>query len=430
MIKETEAILETEKKTLEEEKYKTQDETEQFEQLKVTYKVADGKVDGPDDVPILIPEDKEQDESSANVSTVNFDEEILGLKTQIQLSGQEQNISEVQVKQLQLLTLEKSHLEFQMKEKTNKVNSLESDLKVLKHGKATMENQIKANDAKISLLEGENQQLKMKNFNLEDRVKEKDSKVTSLHTENQALQKEKATFEYKLKAKDDKINSLENENASLKREKSTFEQQINTKDTRISSLENETYIYRSSSLQHTQSLKSLKKEKDTIEQDKRQTINEMDRLKMLNMTLEQSLKSKDDTIASLNRENQNLSTTNQGHQQRTTEMTETYKNLLQSKGNEMELLKQNMELLLANEKQRNDALEDENRVLKRESTQHKAGVQNRAPLSDGISPSNVGSSHGNSSYSDTDYDTEFGNTEESDSNNDINYDTPSENEDS
>jgi hypothetical protein len=45
-------------------------------------------------------------------------------------------------------------------------------------------------------------------------------------------------------------------------------------------------------------------------------------------------------------------------------MVETQKSLLQAKTNEMELLKQNIEHLLANEQQRNDTLEQENRLLK------------------------------------------------------------------
>jgi hypothetical protein len=58
-------------------------------------------------------------------------------------------------------------------------------------------------------------------------------------------------------------------------------------------------------------------------------------------------------MASLNGENKNLSTANQF----IIEMVETQKSLLQTKTNEMELLKQNMEHLLANEQQRNDTLE-------------------------------------------------------------------------
>jgi hypothetical protein len=111
------------------------------------------------------------------------------------------------------------------------------------------------------------------------------------------------------------------------------------------------------------------------------------------------------------------------------------KSLLQAKTNEMELLRQNMEHLLANERHRNDALEQEIKVLKQERTQNQTNVQNtRHWNNNNTNSANVGSSHdGNDGnpQNDINYDTELENTEESDDDNiedDINYDTPNEDE--
>jgi hypothetical protein len=171
-------------------------------------------------------------------------------------------------------------------------------------------------------------------------------------------------------------------------------------------------------------LQSLKQEKQIMEQDKTNTTNEMERLKSSYAILEQLLEAKQDTIMSLKRENQMLSTANQGNQQGANEMVDTLKNLLQSKNNEIELLKQNMEHLLANKQQRNDAFEQENKILKQEMPQQQATVQNAGPSN--VNPTNSNPSHHDqhdNSYNDSNYESEKNDTD------DINYDTPSEDED-
>jgi hypothetical protein len=69
--------------------------------------------------------------------------------------------------------------------------------------------------------------------------------------------------------------------------------------------------------------------------------------------LEQLLKSKDDVIMSLNRENQVISTANQGNQQGANEMVDTLKSLLQAKNSEIELNNLKMENALDKEKEKN-----------------------------------------------------------------------------
>jgi hypothetical protein len=135
----------------------------------------------------------------------------------------------------------------------------------------------------------------------------------------------------------------------------------------------------------------------------------MERLKASYMTLQQLLKSKENVIVSLNLENQILSTVNQGNRQGATDTVDSLKNLLQAEANETELVKQNMELLLANEKQRNDALAQEIRALKQERPQQQATVQNTGP-----SNNNINSTHSSptqheqhdDSYNDLNYESE------------------------
>jgi hypothetical protein len=93
-----------------------------------------------------------------------------------------------------------------------------------------------------------------------------------------------------------------------------------------------------------------------------------------------------------------------------------------------------MEHLLANERRRNDTLEQENQLLKQERTQNQTYTQGTRRLNNnGIRSTNIGTSHdGNDdAHNDINYDTELDNTEASDDDDtedDINYDTPSEDE--
>jgi hypothetical protein len=184
-------------------------------------------------------------------------------------------------------------------------------------------------------------------------------------------------------------------------------------------LENESRTYRTSSIQQNQTLNLLKQEKQTMEQDKTNATNEMERLKVSNITLEQLLKSKEDTIVSLNRENQTLLKANQGNQQGANEMVETLKSLLQSKNNETELLKQNMEHALDKEKRKSKKLQKENKMLKQNQHQQTVNSRETRPSSSTTIPESTTSSNK------TVPETTASNTgtNEDDPNNDINYDT-------
>jgi hypothetical protein len=261
---------------------------------------------------------------------------------------------------------------------------------------------MKTNASKINSLKSENQELKLKINSLECQQKEKDSKRTSVLTENQSLKEAKVTNERQLKEKSNKINSLENEMRT----------------------------YRTSSLKQIQKLETLNHDKNTLEQNKMQASLEIERLKASNVDLEQLLKSKEDTTTSLNGENKNLSTANQF----IIEMMDTQKSLLQARTNEMELLRQNMERQLQDEKKRIEVLEQENRALKQERAQDQTNTQSTSLLNNNrINPTNVESNHDgdvDDAQNDINYDSDLNNTEESDDgeDNDINYDTPSEDE--
>ncbi|KAI8880935.1 hypothetical protein K501DRAFT_275067 [Backusella circina FSU 941] len=199
---------------------------------------------------------------------------------------------------------------------------------------------------------------------------------------------DKAVVNYK-----DEIKMLKKQIQFLQQEKTTL------KYDKIRTLENENSTYRTASLNQIQKLETLIQEK---------------------ATWEQLLKSKEDIIVSLNRENNLLSVAaNQGNQQGTNEMVETLKSLLQAKTNEIELLKQNIRI---------NALKQENRMLKQERTRKQTTVQSTAPFHNSSSSSHIGSSqydHYDDQNNDINSDTEVSNAEESEDDDDSNYDTPS-----
>jgi hypothetical protein len=132
----------------------------------------------------------------------------------------------------------------------------------------------------------------------------------------------------------------------------------------------------------------------------------MERLKSSYTTLEQLLKSKQDAIVSLNRENQMLSTANQGNQQGANEMVDTLKSLLQAKNSEIELNNLKMEHALDKEKEKIKKLLKEIKRLK----QHQQASSSREtrPSSSTTVPEATTSNT---------------RTNEDDPNNDFNYDT-------
>ncbi|KAI8886842.1 hypothetical protein K501DRAFT_330977 [Backusella circina FSU 941] len=248
-----------------------------------------------------------------------------------------------------------------------------------------------------------------------------EDEIQMLKKQNQLLEQENNTFKDQIK-----------EFPLLKQEKSSLELQMEEKGNQIRCLETELRVYRTASLNQTQKLETLKQEKEALEQWKQYANTEIASLKGSKATLEHLLKSKEDTIISLNHENQALSTANQGNQQGTNKTTETLKNLLKAKNNETELLKQNMEHVSANEKRRIDALEQENRMLKQERTRQHTTVQRTAPLNNSVSSSNAESrqhDHYDDPNNDINYDTEISNDEESEEEDHaLNYDSPSEDE--
>jgi chromosome segregation ATPase len=195
-------------------------------------------------------------------------------------------------------------------------------------------------------------------------------------------------------------------------------------------LENESRTYRTSSIQQNQTLNLLKQEKQTMEQDKTNATNEMERLKVSNITLEQLLKSKEDTIVSLNRENQTLLKANQGNQQGANEMVETLKSLLQSKNNETELLKQNMENALDKEKGKIKKLLKEIKRLKQTANSRETRPSSSTTVPElAISNTGMNEDDPNNDFNyDTECDTEYTScddisSEDRDNANDLNYDS-------
>jgi chromosome segregation ATPase len=329
--------------------------------LSITYKLVDGVKDAWKDVPILFADDRQR-----YAQLVNSSNQVLELKKQTQLQEGSTLIS--QTKWLPPIKQEESIFQRQIEERDRQLTLLRNDFQLLHHKNVTLQQQINTNDSKTVLLQKENQGLKLKVSSLEHQGREKDNKINVL--------------------------------------------------------ENEQHGHHRTSIQQTQTLNSLKQEKQTMEQERMGATNEVERLKSSYVILEQLLIAKQDTIMSLKRENQMLSTANQGNQQGANEMVDTLKTLLQSKNNEIELLKQNMEHLLANEQRRNDALEQENKMLKQEMPQQKANVQSAGPSN--VNPTNSDSSHHDrhdNSYNDSNYESEKSDT------GDINYDTPSEDED-
>jgi hypothetical protein len=210
--------------------------------------------------------------------------------------------------------------------------------------------------------------------------------------QNQARQfEQRATIlELQTKERDSELVLLRNDQQSLQLGTSRVQYQIAKSDSKINSL---------------------------------QSKNQEQKLKII--SLEYQLKEKDNTMNSLENEKKTLSTANQF----IIEMVETQKSLLQSKINEMELLRQNMERQLADEKKRNEVLEHEIRALKRERAQDQTSTSLLS--NDRTNPTNVGSNRGgddDSAQNNINYDSELDNTEErqDDEVNDINYDTPSE----
>jgi hypothetical protein len=170
LIKETEAILDAEKKKLEEKQHKTQQEIEALVDLEITYKLMDGGNDAWENVPILLANDKQRYTKQANGLVSNNQNEILELKKQIQLLMQEkisqakQFQQESKINSLQSENQEQKlriiSLEYQLKEKDNKINSLQSKTNEMELLRQNMERQLDDEEKRNEVLERENRVLK------------------------------------------------------------------------------------------------------------------------------------------------------------------------------------------------------------------------------------------------------------------------------
>jgi chromosome segregation ATPase len=371
--KETEAILDAEKKKLEEKQDKTQQEMEALVDLNITYKLTGGGKDAWKDVPILFIDDKQRYTESMNSSATHNEDEILELKKQIQLLKQERSIFENQAKQLQSLKQEESNLQLQIKERDRQLTLLRNDFQLIHDKNVDFQQQMNTNDSKMASLQRENQELKLKTNSLEQQGREKDNKINLL--------------------------------------------------------ENEQHGYHRMSIQQTQTLNSLKQEKQTTEQSRKDTSNEMERLKSSYTTLEQLLKSKQDTIVSLNRENQMLSTANQGNQQGANEMVDTLKSLLEAKTSETELLKQNMEHVLDKEKGKNKKLLKEIKRLKQTANSRETRPSSSTTVPEpttsntGINEDDPNNDFNYDTASSTGHSSDAASSEDGDHANDLNYDS-------
>jgi chromosome segregation ATPase len=245
--KETEAILDAEKKKLEEKQDKTQQEMESLEQLNITYKLTGGGKDAWKDVPILFIDDKQRYTEPMNNSATHNEDEILGLK-----------------KQIQLLKQEESNLQRQIKERDRQLTLLRNDSQLVQHKNIAFQNQIKTNDSKIASLQREIQELQLKTNSFEQQVREKDNKINSLENEQHghhrtsiqqtqilnSLRQEKKTMEQ------DKTNTT-NEMEPLKSSYSTLKQLLKAKEDAIMSLNRENQGNQQGANQMVDTLKSL-----------------------------------------------------------------------------------------------------------------------------------------------------------------------------
>jgi hypothetical protein len=173
-----------------------------------------------------------------------------------------------------------------------------------------------------------------------------------------------------------------------------------------------TQSYKSNSLEDEfRSLFSLST--SGYDKDSYKLVDKITLLKQEKELLEHQAMTNNQAMTSLEKENQALKQANKTLEKQLkiydSVNVETLTKLLETKSNEIELLKQNMQLLLDQEKQRSSRLEKENRKLKRQ-----------------LSDSTRNSFDDDDPNNDINYDSEV---ESHGSDNDINYDTPVEEED-
>jgi hypothetical protein len=173
LIKETEAILDAEKKKLEEKQDKTQEEMETLEQLNITYKLTGGGKDAWNDVPILSADDKQR-----YTKPVNNSDEILELKKQIQLLKQDKTNT---ANEMERLKSSYTILEQLLKSKEDVILSLNRENQGIQQGANEMVDTLK------SLLQSKNNEIELNNLKMEHALDKEKGKIKKLLKENKRL---------------------------------------------------------------------------------------------------------------------------------------------------------------------------------------------------------------------------------------------------
>jgi chromosome segregation ATPase len=201
---------------------------------------------------------------------------------------------------------------------------------------------------------------------------------------------------------------------SLKQTIQSYEQTVRDSDEKVKVLDSENNAHRMSLDQQEQKYNTLKNLNQTIEQ---KILDENQSLKQSIKTLELQLQVKDNTIHSLKEESQITNTVLKQDKSDANKAIEALQLLLESKGNEMILMKQNMQHILDKEAGRNHKLEIENRKLKH-------AIKGNHPFNGtDLHDQEKGTHHPETNFIDTKHDIDdasFGSFED---NNDLNYDS-------
>jgi hypothetical protein len=278
-----------------------------------------------------------------------------------------------------------------LQELVNKIKPQQKDQTL----KALYEKQLQANGEKINSLESSFQALQAM-------ADSSQTKIASLKQTKQTLKNEKHDLE-------NQIQQL------LEREKTvekTVEKRIKKRDDRIKSLRLDGQKQLAAFLKKTRDLESTLEINQTLEHEKKNLEYENEIQSQSIHALEQQLKTKRDEL--------DLATLKgEIHGSDTAEcingMLKTFEHLLQSRTRENDLIKENMQLLLDEEKRKNKILEKQVKFMQQKMGKRRAQV-NRYHY-------NFSSVKVDDAISDVNDNVEY----DSDDNlNDINYDTPSE----
>jgi DNA repair exonuclease SbcCD ATPase subunit len=274
-----------------------------------------------------------------------------------------------------------------LQELVNKIKPQQKDQPL----KALYENQLQANSEKINRLESSFQALQAM-------ADSSQTKIASLKQTKQTLKNEKHDLEKQ-------IQQL------LEREKAV-EKRIKKRDDKIKSLRLDGQNQLSAFLKKTRDLESTLEINQTLEHEKKSLEYENEIKSQSIHALEQQLKTKQDDLdlATLKGEIPGSDTV-----QCIDGMLKTFENLLQSRTRENDLIKQNMQLLLEEEKRKNKILEKQVKFMQQKTGKRRAQVNGHHYNLSSVKVDDV--------VDDVNDNVEY----DSDDNlNDINYDTPSE----